>query len=63
MVGSCKEEEYVNDKSNTAYVDGDLCDPQLFRCGDKKKKLRERDDIPLKKNYFKRALLAQGGGG
>ena len=36
MVGGCKEEQNVNDDSNAAYVDGNMCDPQLFRWGAKK---------------------------
>ena len=31
VVGGCKEEQNVNDDSNAAYVDGNMCDPQLFR--------------------------------
>ena len=35
VVGSCKDEQYVNIETNTTFVDGDVCDPQLYRWVDK----------------------------
>ena len=37
VVGSCKDEQYVNIESNTTFKDGDVCNPTLFRCADKKR--------------------------
>ena len=33
MFGSCEEEKYVNEETNTTFVDGDVCDPLVFRFG------------------------------